>query len=118
MNSRRPGGKLEAGLRPALHFLGDFGEIPSIYFIMRRPRRRSFQNDFVNGMELSFVFHRASATRKIRVAPAREGCSMGQTALSVTSRTYRGLPGALCSGREGIASALVVTAKAPAPALA
>ena len=60
MNSRRPDGKLEAGLRPALHFLGDFYEILSIYFIARRPRRRSFQNDFVEGMELSFVLHRAS----------------------------------------------------------
>jgi len=60
MNSRRPGGKLEAGLRPVLHFFGDFYEIPSIYFIARWPRRRSFQNDFVKGMELSFVLHRAS----------------------------------------------------------
>jgi hypothetical protein len=60
MNSRRPDGKLEAGLRPVLHFLGDFYEIPSIYFITRWPRRRSFQNDFVKGMELSFVLHRAS----------------------------------------------------------
>ena len=60
MNSRRPGGKLEADLRPVLHFLGDFNEIPSIYFITRRPRRRSLQNDFVNDMELSLVFHRAS----------------------------------------------------------
>ena len=59
MNSRRPDGKLEAGLRPVLHFLGD-SVIPSIYFITRRPPRRSFQNDFVNGMELSFVLHRAS----------------------------------------------------------
>ena len=44
---------------------------------------------------------------------------MGQTALSVTSRTYRGLPGALwagtCFGTEGTASALVATAKAPTP---
>ncbi|MDX6596003.1 MAG: hypothetical protein QOI72_1385, partial [Solirubrobacterales bacterium] len=60
MNSRRPDGKLEAGLRPVLHFLGDFNEIPSIYFIPRRPRRRTFQNDFVTGLELSFVLHRAS----------------------------------------------------------
>jgi hypothetical protein len=60
MNSRRPDGKLEAGLRPVLHFFGDFYEIPSIYFIARWPRRRSFQNDFVKGMELSFVLHRAS----------------------------------------------------------
>ena len=60
MNSRRPGGKLEAGLRPVLHFFGDFYEIPSIYFIARWPRRRSFQNDFVEDMELSFVLHRAS----------------------------------------------------------
>ena len=60
MNSRRPGGKLEAGLRPVLHFFGDFYEIPSTYFIARWPRRRSFQNDFVKGMELSFVLHRAS----------------------------------------------------------
>jgi len=60
MNSRRPGGKLEAGLRPVLHFLGDFDEIPSICFTARRPRRRPFQNGFVKGMELSFLLHRAS----------------------------------------------------------
>jgi hypothetical protein len=60
MNSRRPDGKLEAGLCQALHFFGDFDEIPSIYFITRRPRRRSFQNDFVREMKLSFVLHRAS----------------------------------------------------------
>jgi hypothetical protein len=43
-----------------LHFLGDLYEILSIYFIARRPRRRSFQNDFVKGMEFSFVLHRAA----------------------------------------------------------
>ena len=31
-------------------------------------------------------------------ARARKGCSTGQTALSVTSRTYRGLPEALLAG--------------------
>ena len=44
---------------------------------------------------------------------------MGQTALSVTSRTYGGCLErcglGLNSGREGTASALVATAKAPAP---
>jgi hypothetical protein len=60
MNSRRPDGKLEAGLCQALHFLGDFYEILSIYFIAPWPRRRSFQNDFVNDMELSFALHRAA----------------------------------------------------------
>ena len=44
---------------------------------------------------------------------------MGQTALSVTSRTYGGCLErcglGLASGREGTASALVATAKAPAP---
>jgi hypothetical protein len=60
MNSRRPDGKLEAGLCQALHFFGDFDEILSIYFIAPRRRRRSFQNDFVEDMELSFVLHRAS----------------------------------------------------------
>src|SRR3954469_18329711 len=60
MNSRRPDGKLEAGFRPVLHFFGDFYEIPSIYFITRWLGRRSFQNGFVKGMELSFVLHRAS----------------------------------------------------------
>jgi hypothetical protein len=56
MNSCRPDSKLEVGLCQALHFFGDFYEILSIYFIARWPRRRSFQNDFVKDMELSFCF--------------------------------------------------------------
>jgi hypothetical protein len=66
MNSRRPDGKLEAGHCAALHFFGDFYEILSIYFIGRWPRRPSFQNDFVKGMELSFVLHRASDETRFR----------------------------------------------------
>jgi hypothetical protein len=64
-------------LRPALHFLGDFYEIPSIYFIARRPRRRLFQIDFFKGMELSFVFHRAcdEARFESRIAALSIDCA-------------------------------------------
>jgi len=72
MNSRRPDGKLEAGLRPVLHFFGDFYEIPSIYFIARWPRRRSFQNDFVKDMELSFCFI-ALLTKRVSIPAFRCG---------------------------------------------
>jgi hypothetical protein len=80
MNTCRPDSKLEARLCPVLHFFGDFYEILSIYFIARQSRRRSFQNDFVKGMELSFVLHRASdearfdsriPLRASSIAPAR-----------------------------------------------
>ena len=49
-------GKLEADLRPTLHFSGDFQEIPSICFIRRRARWSSFQNDFVERKDVSSVF--------------------------------------------------------------
>jgi hypothetical protein len=72
MNSCRPDSKLEAGLCQALHFFGDFYEILSIYFIARWPRRRSFQNDFVKDMELSFCFI-ALLTKRVSIPAFRCG---------------------------------------------
>ena len=102
MNSRRPGGKLEAGLRPALHFLGDFNEIPSIYFITRRPRRRSFQNDFVNGMELSFVLHRASDETRFdsRIPRARHRLRPQDRARSIRAHSQSSRSNA-CEAMQG-----------------
>ena len=67
MNSRRAGGKLEAGLCPVLHFLGDFYEIPSIYFIARRPEGARFKMiSSKNG-----TFHSCFIARPTKHVPRR-----------------------------------------------